>query len=152
MKLRRAGEGRYIFTLARREKEVLFGILKLYPRIPAAYQPLSKTTRPDESSQGLLNEALNEQRAENRKQLEAVLGDKRRLARTDKGWSLTLSAAEVDWLLQVLNDIRVGSWVSLGSPEKLPSALTEENAPDVYAMEVAGAFQSFILDALETGA
>ncbi len=152
MKIRQAGEGRYVFDLARREKEVLFGILKLYPRIPTAYQPLSKTRRPDESSQSLLNEALNEQRAQNRKQLETMLGDRRRLAKTEKGWSLTLSAVEVDWLLQVLNDIRVGSWVSLGSPEKLPSALTDENAPDVYAMEVAGAFQSFILEALENRA
>ncbi len=149
MNLRRTAKGGYVAHLARREKEVLFGILQLYPLLPAAYQPLSKTARLDQSSQQLLEEALAEQRTANRRQLEALLKDKRRLVKTERGWKLTLSPAELQWLLEVLNDIRVGSWVNLGSPDELPTELTVENAPHVYAMEVAGEFEAVILAALD---
>ena len=33
------------------------------------------------------------------------------------GLQLTLSGPEIEWLLQVLNDVRVGSWIALGSPD-----------------------------------
>ena len=87
--------------------------------MPPAHQLLSKAGRlPDpEANQQLLDEALAEQRAENRRQLQALLADPRRFAHTETGARLSLSPAEVEWLLQVLNDIRVGSWVRLGSPD-----------------------------------
>ena len=101
-----------------------------------------------EANQRLLDEALAEQRAENKKQLEALLADPRRFAHTETGGRLSLSPAEVEWVLQVLNDIRVGSWIMLGSPDEKRAELNEGTAPDLAAMETAGYFQMQLLQAL----
>ncbi len=152
MKLLRTAKERLIFHLSRREKHVLCDVLKLYPRIPPAHQPLSKAARlPDqEASQRLLDEALAEQRAENKKHLLAWLADPRRFEEDQTGCRLSLSASEIEWLLQVLNDIRVGSWVRLGSPEEKleAAALNNQTAPDFWAMEMSGFFQMNILEAV----
>jgi hypothetical protein len=142
---------RLVFQLLHREKELLTAMLKLYPRIPPAHQPLSKSSRLEESSQRLLEEALLEQRRENQKQVLALLADSGRLKPTNEGWILALSSAELEQLLQILNDVRVGSWVRLGSPDPRLDVFEEEMAPDFWAMEMAGYFQMRFLEALEGG-
>lgn len=151
MRLVRATNDQFVFELGPRERELLLQVLKLYPRIPPAAYRLSKKGRlPDQdASQRLLEEALTEHRADNRKQLQALLAEPRRLAPGPMGWRLTLSAGDLEWLLQVLNDIRVGSWLNLGAPEDKIPPLTEENAPDLWAMELAGSFQMRFLEAVE---
>ena len=99
--------------------------------------------------QRLLDEALAEQRAENKKQVQALLADPRRFEPTQTGAHLSLSRAEVEWLFQVLNDVRVGSWVRLGSPEGKPREVTPATAPHLVAMEMAGYFQMQLLEALD---
>jgi hypothetical protein len=150
VKLVQATKGRLVFHLGRREKRSLLQLLKLYPCVPSAHQVLSRTGRvPDrEANQRLLDEALAEQRAANKKQLEALLADPRRFEQTETGARLSLSPAETEWVLQVLNDIRVGNWVLLGSPEEKPAELTAANAPHFLAMEMAGYFQMPLLEAL----
>ena len=150
MKLIRSTNGKFVFHLSQRDKLLLLQVLKLYPRIPSASQPLSKSTRlPDrESNQRLLDEALAEQRAANKKQLETLLTDPRRFADAETGCRLTLSQSDMEWLLQVLNDIRVGSWVLLGSPEEKLEQLTVTTAPHFWAMEMSGYFQMRFLEAL----
>lgn len=151
MKLVQATKTRLVYELGQRETLSLLQVLKLYPRVPSAHHVLSKSGRlPDaEGNQQLLDEALAEQRAENKKQLQALLADPRRFGRTETGGRLTLKRAEAEWLLQVLNDIRVGSWVILGSPDNKPEELTPANAPHFLAMEMAGYFQMQLLEALE---
>jgi len=100
-------------------------------------------------NQGLLDEALAEARSENRKALDALLGDSKRVKQEDSGWRFILSATDIEWLLLVLNDVRIGSWIELGSPERPLEALSAENAPAVWAMEMAGAFQMSFLELLE---
>jgi hypothetical protein len=152
MKLVRSANGKFVFHLGKRDKLMLLQILKLYPQIPSASQPLSKLGKlPDsETNQRLLDEALAEQRAENKKHLETFLTDPRRFADIETGCRLTLSHADMEWLLQVLNDIRVGSWVLLGSPEEKFDNLTLATAPHYWAMELSGMFQSRFLEALDT--
>ena len=103
-----------------------------------------------DSSQRLLEESLAEQRAENKRQIQAFLTDERRFEPAETGWRFSLSAAELEWLLQVLNDVRVGSWIQLGSPdEKLETKLlNDKTAPHFWAMEMAGHFQMGMLAAL----
>ena len=151
MKLVRATKSRLIFELGQREKRSLPQILMLYPCVPSAHHVLSKSGQvPDrEGNQQLLDEALAEQREENRKQVRALLADPRRFEPTETGARLSLSPAEVEWLMQVLNDIRVGSWVILGSPDQKPVEVTAANAPQFLAMEMAGYFQMQLLGALE---
>jgi hypothetical protein len=151
MKLIRSTKTRLVFDLGQREEQMLLRLLKLYPCVPPAHHVLSKAGRlPDsEANQQLLDEALAEQRAQHKKQLQTLLADPRRLEHTESGARLSLSSAEAEWFMQVLNDIRVGSWILLGSPDGKPLELTPEKAPHFVAMERAGYFQMQLLEALE---
>jgi len=58
----------------------------------------------------------------------------------------------LEWLLQVLNDIKVGSWVQLGCPElekAAPVNLTRPNARSLQAMHLSGEFQAALLEAVK---
>ncbi len=150
MKLIGTQKDQLILQFGRREKELLLLVLQLYPRIPPAHHKISAKSKLDPSNQQLLDEALAEQRTSNRQQLSALLSQTGRWTEHHQGWRLALAPAEVEWLLQVLNDIRVGSWVLVGSPETLePAVLNEETAPHLWAMEIAGAFQMGLLHILE---
>ena len=148
MKLSKSTPDQFQFQLSPREKDLLLVVLRLYPRVPPAHQPLTKSPDPDPADQRLLDEALAESRAQNQRQLQALLSDPNRLKREDRIWRLTLSGSEVEWLLQVLNDVRVGSWIRIGSPAAPLKALNTDNAPDLWAMEMAGSFQMRFLELL----
>ena len=151
MKLLRSGKSGLVFQLGPREKQLLLDTIELYPLVPASHHSLTKegdAPAPDED-QRLLEESLAEQRRENRKQVQAMLEKPRRFRETKTGFELTLAPSEVEWLLQVLNDVRVGSWLALGEPEQGEEPkVTKENANYLLAMEVSGMFQSFLLAAL----
>ena len=151
MKLVRSTKTRLVFDLGQREEQMLLRLLKLYPCVPPAHHVLGKACQlPDsEANQQLLDEALAEQRAQNKKQLQALLADPNRLEHTESGARLSLSPAEAEWFMQVLNDIRVGSWILLGSPDGKPLELTPAKAPHFVAMERAGYFQMQLLEGLE---
>ena len=153
MKFLHARQEQLVFKISRREKCLLFEILQLYPLVSPAHHRLSQTApaRQFDDHQRLLEEALAAQREENRKNIQALLNESRRFQNTPDGLLLKISRPETDWLLQVLNDVRVGSWIALGSPdteagEKI--ALNEKTAPHIYSMEIAGAFETVFLDAL----
>ena len=106
------------------------------------------------SLQHLLDEALAEHRAENKKQLEAMLQEPHRFHESSTGYHLTLNPGELEWLLQILNDIRVGSWIALGSPDEKRGKrlrLSLQTARYVWAMELAGHLQYVLLSARSGG-
>jgi hypothetical protein len=151
MRLLRSGKSRHVFHLGRREKQLLLEIAALYPLVPATHHRLSK--RPGGSQSGenqhLLEEALAEQRQENRRQLLAMLQDTQRFRETKTGFELKLTPSEIEWLLQVFNDVRVGSWLALGEPEPGDEpVITEENVKYLLAMQLCGFFESVLLAAL----
>ena len=147
MNIARAAD-KFLFQLQTREQLLFSELLKLYPCLPAAGRAASAPA-PD-SSQHLLEEALREQRNQNRRQIQAFLADSQRFDRSATGCKFLLSAAELEWLLQIFNDIRVGSWVALGSPDDIVDMklLNERNAPHFWAMETAGHFEMHMLQAL----
>ena len=151
MKLLRSGKSVLVFQLSSREKQLLFETLELYPLVPAAHHRLSSKGSKNEADENerLLEESLTEQRKENRKQVQALLEQPVRFREAKEGFTFSLKHPEVEWLLQVLNDVRVGSWLALGEPEhdKLPS-LNKQNFRYLVAMEVSGAFESLLLAAL----
>jgi hypothetical protein len=155
VKLIRATKDNFLFELSQREKLVLFHVLHLYPRIPPATFRLSKSSDlPDaEANQRLLDESLNEQREKNRRTVEAFMADPHHFSDREGGSHLSVSPPQLEWLLQILNDVRVGSWINLGSPKKrvTPELVNEKDAPDFWAMELSGLFQMFFLKALEDG-
>jgi len=145
------GDGALRFQLNAREKRLLLSVLKLYPCVPAAYPRLSRgQSQPNrEADQHLLDEALAEHRAQCRSQLEDLLRESHRFTATAAGPVLALSREQLELLLGILNDIRVGSWVALGSPEDYLHAVDQSNAHHFWAMEMAGYFQMNLLAALE---
>jgi len=151
--IKREGED-FVLHIGRRERRLLFEVLKLYPLVPVSHHRVSQTAKQMDEHQTLLEEALAERRQENKRQLVAMLHEEQRFKETDAGYRLTLSAPQVEWLLQVLNDIRVGSWLILGEPDEKkgkPVALTSENARHYAAMEFCGLFQMTLLDAVQQG-
>ena len=150
MKLINSDNDQLLFLLAPREKDLLLQVLHLYPRIPQGYQPLSRAAAArEEPSQHLLDEALTETRLENKKLLDSILSNPQKLSEREGAWRLALSPGDLEWILQVLNDIRVGSWIELGSPESPLKALNAKTAPQFWAMEMAGTFQMRFLELLD---
>ena len=154
MKLIRNAGNRLLIHIGLREKDLLTSVLRLYPCVPPAHQQLSKSggLKDSAGSQQLLDEALAEHRAEKKKQVENLLENSQRFAKVDSGWRFTLSPGELEMLLQVLNDIRVGSWLRLGSPEGRVQKLDDETAPHLWAMEMSGLFQMWFLEVMNGGA
>ena len=105
--------------------------------------------------QALLADALAEQREKNRVAAQSFLTNTARFEPNEGDWLLTLSDAEIEWFLQVLNDLRVGSWLALDSPQQDDDGsyinfenVTAENVTDIWTMEICGALQYELLKAL----
>lgn len=153
MKLLRRDGDTFDLQLGRQEKEVLLRVIQLYPLVPAAHHRLSRGTQiPDqEENQKLLDDSLRAQRQANQKQVAALLNEPGRFAAAGKGLRVTFTRGEMEWLLQVFNDLRVGSWLALGSPDF--SATTElPKGPDslrhLAIMDMAGALEGLFLGAI----
>jgi len=151
--IQRDGES-FLFHISKREKGLLFEVLKLYPLIPIAHHRVSQTAAAPRvtESQKLLESALADRTRENKRQLLAMLNQEARLQEIDGAHRLTLSGPQMEWLLQVLNDIRIGSWLVLGEPDEKkgkPIELNDENARYYAAMEFCGLFQMTLLDAFQ---
>jgi hypothetical protein len=148
--IRNAGD-RFVLELAGREYRLLRDVLKLFPRIPVGYHQLNPTGDATQTAadQRLIEEALAAHKAESRRQLEAWLRETDRLRAKAGVWRLAFTVTELDWLLQVLNDVRVGSWLRLGSPAD-PHGLevTKNNWDDLVALEFCGFLQSVLLRSL----
>jgi len=154
VKFIKSGGGNFVFHVGKREKRLLFEVLKLYPLLPTAHHRLSETAgaEPAAESQKLLAEALAQRKQENKRQLRAMLKGGERFQETNGAYRLTLTAPQMEWLLQVLNDIRLGCWLLLGEPDEKKGrhmTLTQENTRHYAAMEFCGYFQVTLLEALD---
>ena len=153
MKLLRVENERYFFQLGHDEKALFEFLLRLYPVIPSTHQALSKSPANKDENQRLLDEALAEQRKENKQHVETLLKDAGHFNETEAHVEMNLTAGEIEWLLQVLNDVRVGHWILLGSPEEHPQFDPDaENAAYVLTMGFAGNFQMDLLMAIKHNA
>ncbi len=155
MKLLRRKDDRLELQLGQREMSCFMDLIELYPCVPPAHQTL--TRHPDKQikaareNQALLDEALAAHREEQRKNILCFVNDPARCRTTARGGVLRLTPGDAEWLLQVLNDIRVGSWIRLGSPEECNPPATPKNMHDVWAMETSGYFQGALLEVLGPG-
>lgn len=150
MKLIKREETHCSFLIGKREREMLFSVLQRYPVMLGAHFRKRNPPKTDEAknNQELIEEALAEQQKENRKQLEQMLVESGRFVENDLGYTFRLSYSEIEWLLQVLNDIRVGSWIQLGEPDLSSASLPPLNEQTIllaWAMEIAGLFQHALL-------
>jgi hypothetical protein len=157
MKQLRFTQKKFQFEMDRTEKFLLFHVLKLYPAVPASHHRLSKDRHISnrDENQHLLDEALKAQRIEQRKQVESLLKDPHRFVAFEDGYRISFTRDEIEWLLQVLNDVRVGSWIAIGSPDlqmENKKRLAKQAIPHLMAMDAAGFFETNFLHALTGGA
>jgi hypothetical protein len=157
MKLLKTEGGRFVFYLGRREAALLLKVLKFYPLLPTDYHRVTRSTGAEwgPDAQRLLEESMAEHQRENVKLLELLGPRKLRPAGDRPGYRLALDRAEVERLLQILNDIRVGSWLRVGCPDpdegKLPE-VNDQNVRYYIAMRAGEQFECALIAALDPGA
>jgi hypothetical protein len=143
-----------VFQISPQEKAALLATLQLFPVLATTHHRLTKA--PDAARAAellLLQEAMAQQQAAHTRKLAQFSRSEKQFFKLDHGeLRLSLTAAQLEWLLQVLNDIRVGSWVQLGCPA-LETArrlkLARENPAPFTAMETSGYFQMVLLEACQ---
>jgi hypothetical protein len=140
------------FQISKLEKALLLATVQVFPVLDPAYHRLTKNpkdARPAE--QRLLEEAMERQKNEHKARLDKFLrAEAPVFQESGDELYLSLSSEQLEWLLQVLNDIRVGSWVQLGSPDTdvvRRNALSPNEARAVAAMDMSAYFQSGLLEA-----
>ena len=145
-----------MLQLGRDEKPAFVDLLGRYPVVPETHQKLSRSRAlgADNEHQQLLDDALHEQRVELQARVRQWLDEPGRFRRVKSGFNFTLLRTDTDWLLRVLNDVRVGSWLQLGAPEEMPGSkdLLGYHPAQLRAwlgMELSGKFQMELLSALE---
>jgi hypothetical protein len=155
MNVFRATKDALVLRLNADERRMLVSVLRQYPVVPESFQRLSRSPATGSAEhQQLLNEALAEQRQRLKQHVQDWLAGKNRFRPVQGGVHFTLKRMDSAWLLQVLNDVRVGNWLRLGAPEELPqlddlSAFSPEQLGQWLAMELSGRFQMELLMALE---
>jgi len=153
MKLVKSTAKFWTFTLNERERDFLIAVLRSYPAIPDHHQTLSRESRdwikPEDEQ--LLHEALLEQRTSHKAKLGRWLKGRARFKQVEDRWHFSLAKADFDWMLQVLNDVRVGNWIQLGSPDDVhnPIEMLQKDPAAFFHMEAAGMFQMEFLRAVE---
>lgn len=146
--LRREGDGFHL-EFASDEKKLLLHLLKLYPLVPESHHRLTKDKKLPrrEENQQLLDEALKAQRKKNQRAILALINQPGRFTDLDTSSKVSFTRGEVEWLLQVVNDVRVGCWIAIGSPgyEQKKGRSSQESLRHLMLMELAGAFEMFFL-------
>jgi hypothetical protein len=155
MKLERTGDDHFDLRLTTREHRAFCNLLRAYPVTPLAHhrirrQPASAATKDPEQS--LLDEGMSAHKTEWRERVDRFLTGGHRFRQSEGGFRLELTSEEMEWLLQVLNDVRVGCWIKLGCPD--PEAgttpkLSAELLRLLPMMEMAGHFEYALLAALD---
>jgi hypothetical protein len=146
------GSDASVFEITKREVEWLLAVLKLYPQLDSDYHQITQGVAAEiVAEQQLLEEAMAQRRGEHKRRLDKFLATpgRFRLEAPDR-FRFTLEAEQMEWLLQVLNDVRVGCWVKLGRPELEPlpqRKLTAEETRAMTALELSGFFQMVLLGA-----
>ncbi len=155
MKLVKKTDDEVVFWLHPDEYEALLMVVDQYPVLKEDYQTLSQSQDPKivEAAQELLRQSLEEQKAENQRFKQTFMQQGKHLKRVGKGYHLILKAHEVERLLQVLNDVRVGMWYALGCPESNdPEVVLKSNLHHLdkyWAMEIAGSLEWNLIELLE---
>lgn len=154
MKLLEANDHHLVFEITDEQRLLLEHTLKRYP-VEFEETPISRTADEDEFAEEneLLAEALAETRAENRRAVGNFLREPGRFEDREDGCRLKLQRSKLNWLLEVLNEIRVGYWHQLGRPElETFRADAEPDVTDrVFAMQLCAWFQMALLEALDDG-
>jgi hypothetical protein len=146
--------GKFTFRFEQAEREWFRHILDLYPVQQTPLKPINN----DASANELLEKALAEGRKKLRDNAAIFLkaGKIEIDAAFNEFWDLTLTAAELEEMLQILNNVRVGLWIRLGKPDPsieqlLPTKPNEDQVRAHMVMHVCAAWQGILMAAVDGG-
>jgi hypothetical protein len=142
------------FEISAREEALLLEVLRMYPVLEDSHHRIRREGgEAGSDEQRVLEEAMAQLRESHQQKLEELLGAPERIFKDGAGRRrMVLTGQQLEWLLQVLNDIRVGSWVRLGCPDPEQTRdvkAGDANARDVAAMHISGGFQAVLLEAVQ---
>jgi hypothetical protein len=155
MKLVKKGEDEVVFWLHPKEHAALMLVVEHYPVLKEDYQTLTHSQDPKiaEAARELLRQSLAEQKAENLRFKQTFLQAGQHLKKMGRGYHLVLKPHEMERLLQVLNDVRVGLWHALDCPDLgNPEVLSKASASQLekfWTMELAGSLEWNLIELLE---
>jgi hypothetical protein len=143
---------KFTFRFEPAEREWFRHILELYP----VQQTPLKSINEDSGANELLEKALADGRKKLREEADVFLkaGQLEIDAAFNEFWDLTLGETEIEELLQILNNVRVGLWIRLGKPEPsieelLPKEPSEEQVRTHMVMHVCAAWQGTLMTAVD---
>ncbi len=152
MKLLSFTPEQFEFEINHEEYALLVHVLQQYPLVPATHHRLSQASEipQAEENQRLLEESLQTHRMTQRQQVAALLQEASKFVPVDDGYHVIFTRAEIEWLLQVINDVRIGSWLALGSPDTSleDRRPTKKTAPHLMNMDIVGFFEMNFISAL----
>jgi hypothetical protein len=144
--------GKFTFRFEQAEREWFRHILERYP----VQQTPLRSINEDAAVNELLEKALAESRKKLRSDAELFLkaGKIEIDPAFNEYWDLILTAAEIEELLQILNNVRVGLWIQLGKPEPsieelLPTKPSEDQVRAHMIMHVSAAWQGTLMAAVD---
>lgn len=163
MELVEKTDERIVFRFHPNGKEQLTSILNCFP-LPSRWEvTLSKNDSEGEFEEDrkFLEETLDTERQSLQSSLDVFLSSPVSFYDEDGDSFLRLGLDRVEWLLQILNDIRISAWQLLGSPgpeekEELEKLIQEKmpeesmrHAQLFLLLELAGYYQSVIIESLD---
>ena len=158
MRLHERNDEATSWFLASGERNLLLTLFSR-PTEPRQRVQLSRTSKAlEEQCQSDLAGELETHRAEVRSRLVMLLGVASPIqttiqtptgAREDSGWILRLTPEDREFLLQALNELRLGAWEQLGrpNPPEVPDHLAP-TSPDIlhwWNLEISSRFQGRLL-------
>lgn len=152
--LNKTGE-KFVFELMSEEKELLSKIFGLYPMLDRDKIELSKTIKDEQicQSKKILSDAFKEFQDSNKRFISELFekSDNFKPSEDYEYYTLELDGEQIERLLQILNDIRVGMWQKLGCPDlenRKDFIRSAEYVFAVYIMDICEYFEYYLLKAL----
>ena len=140
-----------VFQLTETEDVFLRLALSAFP-VGGEGWPRGTATPAAPPDPGLLSSALDELRREQTTRVQDFLDRQPQAPDGSPGRLLRVGLDEVDWLLQVLNEVRVGSWYALGCPDEVEEEKARNSSESVSHLiryDFSGWMQAVLLAALE---
>jgi hypothetical protein len=152
--LNKTGE-KFVFELMSEEKELLSKIFGLYPMLDRDKLELSKTIKDEQicQSKKILSDAFKEFQDSNKRFISELFEKSNNFKPSEdyEYYTLELDGEQIERLLQILNDIRVGMWQKLGCPDlenRKDFIRSAEDVFAVYIMDICEYFEYYLLKAL----
>jgi len=146
---------KFVFELMSEEKELLSKIFGLYPMLDRDKIELSKTIKDEQicQSKKILSDAFKEFQDSNKRFISELFEKSNNFKPSEdyEYYTLELDGEQIERLLQILNDIRVGMWQKLGCPDlenRKDFIRSAEDVFAVYIMDICEYFEYYLLKAL----